>query len=237
MLRLQIVRDRLGREGIADIVKRIPHDPFQLIELAHLIPPYNVRKNRGIVDVSNGRVDFILPVGAQMRGRKAAQTNVAGKLNMDVANLRISAFKRQILPEGERINAESDIPSCQIGGNLRGHHAGVGTRHIKIHIKVRCQRIDDLFPAVNFLNLVQKKIGFPIRIKPALQFLIHLFCRHILVFHGVKTIADDLFLENAALVTQLLHDHFQNRGFAAAPNASEDFYKRRVHIRHYLVHI
>jgi hypothetical protein len=38
----QVVRNRLGGKGAANIVEGVPDDPFQLIDLPHLIALYNV---------------------------------------------------------------------------------------------------------------------------------------------------------------------------------------------------
>ena len=38
----QVVRNRLGRESVADIVESIPNNSFQLVDLPHLIALYNV---------------------------------------------------------------------------------------------------------------------------------------------------------------------------------------------------
>ena len=45
-LRFQVVRNRLCRKGIADIMEGVFYDTLQLVDLPDLISPYNIRENR-----------------------------------------------------------------------------------------------------------------------------------------------------------------------------------------------
>ena len=118
-----------------------------------------------------------------MRCRETAQAHEVCKLCLRLSNLGILAFEHQVLAKGQGEDAERHIPSRQIGRDLRGHHTGVGACHIQVNIEVRRQRIDDLFPALDFLNLIEKQIGFSIGRKTLFKLCIHLLCRHILIFH------------------------------------------------------
>ena len=103
------------------------------------------------------------------------------KLRLRFSHLGILTFKHQVLAKGQGEDAERYLPSRQIGWDLGGHHAGVRSCHIQVNIKVRCQRIDNLFPTLDFLHLVEEQMGFPIGRKTLFKLCVHLLCRYILV--------------------------------------------------------
>ena len=172
-----------------------------------------------------------------MRCRETAQAYIVDKLRLRLSHLGIMAFEHQVLAKGQSEDAERYISSRQIGWDLRGHHARVRARHIQVNIKVRCQRIDDLFPALDFLNLIEKQIGFSIGRKTLFKLCVHLLCRHILIFHWVIAATDNALLRDVMLRFQSLHNHFQDRWLSAAAHSREDFYKWRIHISHNLLYI
>ena len=171
-----------------------------------------------------------------MRRREPAQPHIVDQLGARVGDLGISFFERQILREGQRIDAEGHIASGQIGLDLGGHHARVGAGHIDVHVVVRGKRVDDALPALNLLHLVQEQVAPLSARQPALDLGVHLLRRHIRVFHGIETVADDLLIADATLA-QLLHQHQQDRGLSAAAHAGQNLDKRRVDVGHNAVHI
>lgn len=114
---------------------------------------------------------------------------------------------------------------------------GVRTSDIQVNIKVRGQRIDNLFPAFDLLNFVEKKIGLSICGELRFELCIHLFRRHIRILHRIIAAVDNAFNRNVPLGFQLFRNHFQDRGFSAATHASQDFYERGIGVCHDLVYI
>ena len=76
--------------------------------------------------------------------------------------IRIYAMKQKIFIEGQRHDMETDVPACQISGQLGGKQPGVGAGYINIHIPIHHERIDGLFPILHLLYLIQQDICFPI---------------------------------------------------------------------------
>ena len=183
VLRFQIIRNGFCREGVAHIVEGVLDHSFQLVDLPHLIALDNIREDRGVVNIPHDGVDLVLRELLQMRCRETAQAHIISKLCLRLSNPGILTFEHQVFAKGQGEDAERHIPSRQIGRYLRGHHSGVGACHIQVNIEVRRQRIDDLFPALDFLHLIKKQIGFSIGRKTLLELCVHLLCRHILIFH------------------------------------------------------
>ena len=76
VLRLQIVRNGFGREGIPYIVESVFHHSLQLVNLANLITLYNVRENGGVINVTDNSVNLVLRVVLQMGRWKAAKADI-----------------------------------------------------------------------------------------------------------------------------------------------------------------
>ena len=237
MLRFQVIGDGFCRKSVADIGERIFHHTLQLIHFADLAAPDDIRKDGRLIDIPHDGVHFVLRIGPQMSCRKSAQTDIIGQLCVDILNFRILALEGQIFLKRQRIDAKRNIAPREIGGNFRGHHAGVGARYIEVHITIRRKGIDNALPAVDLLHLIQKEIGPLLRAKPGFEGRKHLLCGHILVLHGVEAHTDDLFRGDVSFCQQFFHDHFQDSGLAAAPHTRQYFNERSVRISHDLVQI
>ena len=66
----------------------------------------------------------------------------------------------QEFSEGEWVNHKLHIPSANISGQFTGQQFCVGARNVDIAVQRHSQRIDALFPALYFLDLVKKQIRF-----------------------------------------------------------------------------
>ena len=231
VLRFEIVGDGFGGERIAYVIKSVLHHPLQLVDFVDLIAPDDVGENGRIIDVADDGINFVLGVILQMGGREAAETDVVRQLLPGVPHLGVLALECQVLCEGQSENAEGDVAPSEIGGDFGGHHAGVGAGHIQVHVKVRLQGVDHLFPALDLLHLVQKEVGGSVGAEAAFQLRVHLLGGHVVVLHGIEAVADDLLRRDAALA-QLIHDHLQNRGLPAAAHAGQNFHERGIGIGH-----
>ena len=161
MLWFQIIRNWFCREWISHIRKCVPNHPFQLVDLANLVSLYDIRENRGIIDISDNRINLILWILSQVRCREAAQADIVCQFSMDILYLCILLFKFQIFLKRKRIDTEGNISSGQVSRYFRRHHSGIGACHIKVNIIIRCQGVYYFLPAFNFLNLIQKEIRSP----------------------------------------------------------------------------
>lgn len=102
--------------------------------------------------------------------RKSPQPNIICNLRSRITNRFIFFLKHQIFRKGQSKDTESNISSGQVGGNFRGHHTGVRGCYIQVYIEIRYQRVYNLFPVFDFLNLVKKQICFSIKRKPVNTF-------------------------------------------------------------------
>ena len=114
-LGFQVIRNRLGRKRVADILKRVFDDALQLVDFLDLIPTDNIRENSGIINVPDDRINFVLRICLQVCGGKTAQTNIVGKLSFRIAECGVLLFECQIFAERQRIDAESNISSREVG--------------------------------------------------------------------------------------------------------------------------
>ena len=96
-LGLQVIRNRLGRKCVADILKRVFDDALQLVDFLDLIPTDNIKENSGIINVPDDRVNFVRRICLQVCGRKTAQTNVVGKFGFRIGECSVLLFERQVL--------------------------------------------------------------------------------------------------------------------------------------------
>lgn len=231
VLGFEIVGDGFGGERIAYMIKSVLHHPLQLVDLVDLIAPDDVGENGGVVDVADDGINFVPGIVLQMGGREAAEADIVRQLLPGVPHFGILAFEGEVLRKGQGENAEGDVAPGEIGGDFGGHHAGVGAGHIQVHVKVRLQGVDDFFPALDLLHLVQKEVGGSAGAEAAFQLGVHLLGGHVVVLHGVEAVADDLLRWDAALA-QLIHDHLQNRGLPAAAHAGQNFHERGIGIGH-----
>ena len=115
VFRFQVIRNGLCREGIAHIVEGILDHSFQLVDLPHLIALDNIRKDRGVVNITHDGVDLVLRELLQMRCRETAQAYIVDKLRLRLSHLGIMAFEHQVLAKGQSEDAERYISSRQIG--------------------------------------------------------------------------------------------------------------------------
>ena len=69
------------------------------------------------------------------------------------------------------------------------------------------------------------------------ELCIHLFRRHIRIVHLIIAAVDNAFNRNVPLGFQLFRNHFQDRGFSAATDASQEFDERGIGVCHDWVYI
>ena len=145
-------------EGVAHVTEGIFDNTLKPVNLANLVALYDIREHCGIINISYNGVDLVCRIRLQMRCRESAEPHIIRKLFTGRADGGIRGLEAQVLSKGESVNSKGDISARQVGGNLRGHHTGVRTGNIDIHVEVRRKGVDDFLPAGYLLNLVKEEI-------------------------------------------------------------------------------
>lgn len=163
MLALEVVGDILCVKPVADIIEHEAYYPFQQFHVADAMPLYCVAQNDGRIDVIHQLINGFEAVITRMDCRETTHAKVFLKLfSQCFFVIWIYTMKQKIFIERQRHDMETDIPACQIGGQLGGKQPGVRAGYINIYIPIHHERIDGLFPILHLLYFIQQDIYFPI---------------------------------------------------------------------------
>ena len=127
LLALEVVGDILRIKSAADIVEHEAYHPFQQFHVADTVPLHRVAQDDGRINVIYKLVNGFEAVITRMNSRETAHAKVFLKLFPQyVLAIRIYTMKQKIFIEGQRHDVETDVPACQISGQLRGKQPGAG---------------------------------------------------------------------------------------------------------------